>query len=226
MAKILIVEDDLATATLIRDYLKHEQHTVDEGHNVSEALEFIKSYQYDLIVLDWLLPDGTGIEIVKAYRDARGLSPVIMLTGKGQVSDKETGLDAGADDYLTKPFDARELAARIRALLRRNPLGQGNVLRCGNLTLDTRKAILTKDGSEIQLLPTEYALLEFLMRNQERLYSPDALLLHVWKSNSEATENGVRTYIARLRQKIDTKGQPSLIKTVHGIGYKMEPSGK
>jgi DNA-binding response OmpR family regulator len=222
MAKILIVEDDPVNATLVRDFLKHEQYTVDEAHDVSEAHGFLKSHQYDIIILDWLLPDGTGIEVLKQYRDNGGLAPVIMLTGKGQVSDKEDGLDAGADDYLTKPFEVRELSARIRALLRRNPLAQGNVLRCGNITLDTRKACLTRDSLEIKLLPTEYALLEFLMRNQERVFSPGALLLHVWKSDSEATENGVRTFIARLRQKIDTKGAPSLIKTMHGLGYKLE----
>jgi two-component system, OmpR family, response regulator len=222
MAKILLVEDDLVNAGLVRDYLKHEQHTVDEAHDVSEAKGYLTSYQYDLLVLDWLLPDGTGIEVLQQYRESGGLAPVIMLTGKGQLSDKEAGLDAGADDYLTKPFEVRELSARIRALLRRNPLAQSNLLRCGNITLDVKKARLTRDDEEIKLLPTEYALLEFLMRNQERVFSPGALLLHVWKSDSDATENGVRTYVARLRQKIDTEGNPSLIKTVHGLGYKLE----
>jgi len=222
MAKILLVEDDIVNAGLVRDYLKHEQHTVDEAHDVSEAKGYLTSYQYDLLVLDWLLPDGTGIEVLQQYRESGGLAPVIMLTGKGQVSDKEAGLDAGADDYLTKPFEVRELSARIRALLRRNPLAQSNLLRCGNITLDVKKARLTRDDEEVKLLPTEYALLEFLMRNQERVFSPGALLLHVWKSDSDATENGVRTYVARLRQKIDTEGKPSLIKTVHGLGYKLE----
>jgi len=223
MAKILLVEDDLVNAGLVRDYLKHEQYTVDEAHDVSEAQGFLSAYQYDLLVLDWLLPDGSGIDVLKKFRDDGGLAPVILLTGKGHVSDKEVGLDAGADDYLTKPFEVRELSARIRALLRRNPLAQGNVLACGNITLDIKRACLTRDGEEIKLLPTEYALLEFLMRNQERVFSPGALLLHVWKSDSDATENGVRTYIARLRQKIDTQGKPSLIKTIHGLGYKLEP---
>jgi DNA-binding response OmpR family regulator len=222
MAKILVVEDDLVTASMVREFLEHERYTVEEAHTAEQASEFLKTYEYDIVILDWQLPDASGIDVLKKYRDGGGSSPVIMLTGKKEVNEKEVGLDSGADDYLTKPFNVRELSARVRALLRRSPAVQGNVMQCAYLTLDTTTATVAKEGQKLKLLPTEYALLEFLMRNQGRVYNTDALLQHVWKADSEATDNGVRTYITRLRQKIDKDGVPSLIKTLHGLGYKLE----
>lgn len=222
MAKILLVEDDALAAEMLVDFLEHERYSVEHADTASQAKALLKVYGYDLLVLDWELPDGSGIDILKTFRNAGGKTPVIMLTGKRALDDKEVGLDSGADDYLTKPFDMRELSARLRALLRRNPSVQDNVLTCAYLSLDTASATASRDGEALKLLPTEYALLEFLIRNQGRVYSTDALLENVWKADSEATSNGVRTYITRLRQKIDKDGVPSLLKTVHGIGYKLE----
>jgi DNA-binding response OmpR family regulator len=222
MAKILLVEDDALAAEMLVDFLESERYSVEHAPNATQAKDLLRVYGYDLLVLDWELPDGTGIDILRTFRNAGGKTPVIMLTGKRALDDKEQGLDSGADDYLTKPFDMRELSARLRALLRRNPVVANNVLTCSYLSLDTVAATASRDGETLKLLPTEYALLEFLMRNQGRVFSTDALLENVWKADSEATANGVRTYITRLRGKIDKENVPSLLKTVHGIGYKLE----
>ena len=222
MAKVLLVEDDALAAELLVDFLEHERYSVEHADTASGAKALLKVYGYDLIVLDWELPDGTGVDILKTFRAAGGSCPVLMLTGKKSTADKEIGLDSGADDYLTKPFEMRELSARLRALLRRNPIVKDNLLTCGYLSLDTTRATASRDGEILKLLPTEYALLEFLLRNQGRVFSTDVLLENVWKADSEATANGVRTYITRLRQKIDKDNQPSLLKTVHGLGYKLE----
>jgi DNA-binding response OmpR family regulator len=222
MAKILLVEDDALAAELLVDFLEQERYSVEHADTVTAAKALLKVYGYDLLVLDWELPDGTGIDILKTFRNDGGRTPVIMLTGKKATNDKETGLDSGADDYLTKPFEMRELSARLRALLRRNPVVRDNVLTCSYLSLDPTTAVASRDGESLKLLPTEYALLEFLMRNQGHVFSTDALLENVWKAEAEATSNGVRTYITRLRQKIDKENEPSLLKTVHGLGYKLE----
>ncbi len=222
MAKILLVEDDNATAEMLVDFLENERHSVEHVDSVTQANALLAVYGYDLLILDWELPDGSGIDVLKRFRKSGGASPTLLLTGRKTMNDKESGLDSGADDYLTKPFDFRELSARLRALLRRSPAVTGNILKCGNLTLDTAQAKASRDEETLKLLPTEYALLEFFMRNQGRVFSTDALLANVWKADSEATANGVRTYITRLRQKIDSANQPSMLKTIHGLGYKLE----
>jgi DNA-binding response OmpR family regulator len=222
MAKILLIEDDLTTASMVRDWLEGERYTIDEAHSGAEALTYLKSYQYDLVIVDWMLPEGNGVEVMKSYRSGGGHAPILMLTGKRAIVEKEAGLDAGADDYLTKPFDMRELSARIRALLRRAPAVRGSVLECGSIALDTTSCTVTRGGTLLKLLPTEYSLLEFLMRNQGTVFNTAALLEHVWKADSEATDIAVRTYITRLRKKIDVEGAPSFITTVHGLGYKLE----
>jgi len=143
-----------------------------------------------------------------------------MLTAKTATGEKISGLDAGADDYLTKPFDVGEVSARVRALLRRPAALTGNVLKLGQIVLERDTHRVTKTGEEIQLLPKEFALLEFFMRHPSQVFSAEALLDRVWASDSEASPETIRTYIKRLRQKIDNKETPSLIQTVHGVGYK------
>jgi DNA-binding response OmpR family regulator len=145
-----------------------------------------------------------------------------MLTGKSDIADKEAGLDAGADDYLTKPFHPRELCARLRALGRRPTQRLGDELKVGNLALDLTKFQLHREGVEVDLLPLEFALLEFFMRNPGRVFGADILLERVWPVNSEASPEAVRTCIKTLRRKIDVNGETSVIKTVHGVGYKLE----
>jgi len=146
----------------------------------------------------------------------------LMLTGKGTINDKEQGLDAGADDYLTKPFHLKELSARIRALLRRPVTFTGTTLKVGSLEIDPSSHRLTIEGREVNLLPKEYAILEFLMRHPNEVFSPDALLNRVWNSESEASTDTVYTYIKTLRKKVSPEAPSSIIKTVHGVGYKLE----
>lgn len=223
MAKILFVEDDTDLSGRVNEWLAFEQHAVECVFDGAEATERLKFYQYELVILDWDLPKKPGIEVCKDFRGSGGLTPILMLTGKGTINDKELGLDAGADDYLTKPFHLKELSARIRALLRR-PVSSftGTTLKIGTLEIDPSSHQLTIDGREVNLLPKEYAILEFLMRHPNEVFSPDALLNRVWNSESDASTDTVYTYIKTLRKKISPEAPSSIIKTVHGVGYKLE----
>ncbi len=222
MAKILVVEDDVALGKMVRDWLLMEHHNVEIVSDGGEAREMLKVYDYDIIILDWELPHVSGIEILKEFRSRGRSTPVLVLTGRSAIDDKETGFDAGADDYLTKPFHGKELTARLRALLRRPENFVGDLLKFANLTLDHSNYKVMKDGEEIRLLPKEFALLEFLMRNPNRVFAPEALLNRVWVTESEATVDALTTCIKRLRKKIDVEGKQSVIRTVHGVGYKLE----
>lgn len=223
MAKILIVEDEFDLSEPIRAYLTHEHHLVEVVNDGLEAAERLRFYKYDLIILDWMLPGMQGVEVCKNFRANGGTTPILMLTSRRQTNDKIQGLDSGADDYLTKPFEVQEISARVRALLRRPQPVNSNVLKVRNLILETSTFKVTRDTTEIALLPKEFALLEFFMRHPNQVFGAEALLDRVWSSESEASPETIRTYIKRLRQKIDTNdGQPSIISTVHGVGYKLE----
>jgi DNA-binding response OmpR family regulator len=222
MAKILLVEDNEDLATIVADSLIAQKHLVEMVHTGSAGQEQLRFYQFDLVVLDWDLPQMSGIEICREYRDRGGKTPILMLTGKGTTDQKEQGLDAGADDYLTKPFDVKELLARVRALLRR-PVGySGTTLKAGSIELDPVLFKVTRDGEEVRLLPKEFALLEFFMRHKGQVFNAEAVLNRVWSSESDATSESFRTCLKRLRQKIDKDGQSSIITTVHGLGYKID----
>jgi DNA-binding response OmpR family regulator len=222
MAKILLVEDDLDLAGRINEFLTFENHTVEAVSDGDEAADRLKIYQYELVILDWGLPGLTGLEVCQRFRAAGGVTPVLMLTGKNEIDEKTAGLDAGADDYLTKPFHLRELSARIRALLRRPEKFKATVLEVGKLKLDPSLRKVYRDGKELVLLPREYALLEFLMRHPEEIFSPETLLNRVWSSESESSVNTVYTYIKTLRRKISDQDGNSAIKNIHGVGYKLE----
>jgi DNA-binding response OmpR family regulator len=222
MSKIIVIEDDTDLSTMICDRLTFEHHSVECIHDGLEGLERLKSFKYDAIVLDWQLPNLSGVEICKSFRQYGGNTPVIMLTGKDSIADKEFGLDSGADDYLTKPFHIKELSARIRALLRRANQMTDNVLKIDDLILDPSTYEVTKNNQKIQLLPKEFALLEFLMRHPNQVFSAEALLDRVWDSGTDTSEEAIRTCLKRLRKKIDDESKNSKIKTVHGVGYKLE----
>jgi len=222
MGKILLVEDEADLSGPISDTLTREKHIVEVVANGDEALECLRLYQYDLIILDWMLPGASGLDICRKFRSQKGTTAILMLTARASLEDKEAGLDCGADDYLTKPFHLRELLARVRALLRRPAQTAGTIITIGYLTLDPLAKTVTKNNNPLHLLPKEYVLLEFFMRHSNQVFSAEALIDRVWASDSLMLPDTVRTYIKNLRKKIDVDDQPSLISTVHGVGYKFE----
>ena len=221
MTKVLVVEDDPEIALSVRDWLLMEQYVVDVVSDGNEGLDRLKHYHYELVVLDVNLPGMNGMEVCAAYRKSGGKAYVLMLTGQGGVLDKEKGLDAGADDYLTKPFHPRELSARLRALMRRasRVAAATGVIKIGEVELDPQRRVVTKSGTEVHLLPKEFALLEFLMRNPGQVFSQEALLDRVWSSESDVAPDTVRVHIRKLRSKLDSNDGSSLIRTVHREGY-------
>jgi DNA-binding response OmpR family regulator len=221
MAKILILEDEKALADVVLDWLKSQDYLVDWVGLAGDARMHLKLYHYDLIILDVNVPDGNGVEVCRDYRGSGGVTPILMLTGRSKISDKAFGLDAGADDYLTKPFHMDELAARVRALLRRPPAIKAAVLKFGDLELNTDSRRVTRAGNEIQLLPKEFTLLAFLMQHSGQVFSAEALIERLWSTDSEASPDAIRIYITRLRNKIDIKDSPSLISTMRGVGYRL-----
>jgi two-component system response regulator MprA len=222
MAKILVVEDEQDLSGPIQDWLTREQHLVELADNGTEALDKLSVYKFDLIILDLMIPGINGMEVCKRYRAHGGATPILMLTAKAAVEEKEAGLDAGADDYLTKPFHLKELSARVRALLRRHTQSSGSELKAGDLVLDVLARKVTMSGVEIHLVPREFSLLEFFMRHPNQVFSAEALIDRVWQSDTMASPDTIRTYIKILRKKLGIEGKESLIQTVHGVGYKLE----
>jgi DNA-binding response OmpR family regulator len=224
MAKILIVEDERDLCGLVRNWLTKEKHLVEQTDNGLDALTQLALSKFDVIILDLMLPGMNGLEVCRRYRQQLGYTPILMLTAKNTVEDKEVGLDAGADDYLTKPFHLKELAARVRALLRRGPSQPDNNLRVKDVTIDTNQCLVKKSNNVVHLLPKEYRLLEFMARHPNHVFSAEELLASVWESDTPALLDTVRGHIKRLRKKLDTPGAPSIISTMYGLGYKIEAS--
>ncbi len=219
MPKILLVEDDCDAAVEVKALLTANRMTLEVVPTVDRARDFVSVSDYDLIILDWNLPDGTGVDFLKFLRDKGCQSPVLMLTGRVNIDDKLTGFTAGADDYLGKPFHAVELLCRVQALLRRPHGRLENILKAGNLVLDIESRRVTRDGEDLHLMPKEFAVLEFFMRNPNRVFSPEALLERVWETDNESTSHTVVATIHRLRKKIDSPGIDSKIKNQFGMGY-------
>ncbi len=223
VSKILIVEDDLEMAGVVKDSLAGNMFTVEMVHTAGDATEYLKSVDYDLIILDWELGDQTGLEVCRNYRQNGGSAPILFLTGKTEIEDKMVGLDAGGDDYLTKPFHAGELIARVRALLRRPLIIDYKPLAIRDLELDIVNHTVKRNGEEIKLYPKEFLLLELFMRNPQRVFSGDYLLSKVWPTDSEASIETVRMTMVRLRQKIEADQNNPLIRTIRGVGYRLDP---
>jgi len=224
MAKILIAEDDMDLGQSVERYLKGQGYTVDRVGDGTEAASYLRTYDYDLVLLDWQLPGRSGVDVLSELR-GRGLTvPVIMVTGMGAIENKELGLESGADDYITKPYEMRELLARVRSSLRR---AQGQLISpvytAGPLSLDSRSRRVTINDTPIDLLPKEFQLLQFFLSHRGEVFSPESLLDRVWPSDSEATAEAVRSTFKRLRKKVDIEGL--LLKTVYGVGYMLDCSG-
>jgi DNA-binding response OmpR family regulator len=221
--RILVVEDDLKIAAAVKKGLEQESYAVDMVHDADEGLSSALTGDYDLIILDRMLPGLIeGADIAKEVRANQINAPIIMLTAKDAISDRVGGLNAGADDYLVKPFAFDELVARVRALLRRPPETQASVLKLDDLELDTNSHSVVRAGRPIILSAREYALLEYLMRNPNRVLSKDNLTTHVWDFDADILPNTVEVYISYLRSKVDQPfNGPNLIHTVRGFGYKL-----
>lgn len=222
MSKVLVVEDEQDLADEIKEFLEDERYIVETCQDGSSALDVLAVYDYDVIILDWMLPGVDGLAVCRTFRAGGGRTPILMLTAKSSLENKEVGLDTGADDYLTKPFQLKELSARIRALIRRASATLSTNLEAGDIVLNPNTHVVTKSGQIVHLEPKEFNLLEFLMRNKNKTFSADALINRVWESETHTTTDTLRTYIRAIRRKIDTEGQTSIITTVHGVGYKVE----
>lgn len=222
--RILVVEDDKKVAGFIKKGLKEEQYAVDVCHDEEKALFYAQNYNYDLIILDIMLPRRDGMSVCKELRRQRNNVPIIMLTARDDVTDKISGLYGGADDYLTKPFIFSELLARVKALLRRTQhyKNKTDILQVADLTLDTAARTTVRGGKNITLTGKEYALLEYFLRNMGKVVNESMILEHVWDMEFEPSSNVVNVYINRLREKIDKGFNKRLIHTIRGLGYKIE----
>jgi two-component system copper resistance phosphate regulon response regulator CusR len=225
MAKILLLEDNREEADLLVTLLKHENHVVDLVNSGEDALQILKHYQYDVLILDWELPGISGAEVCKQYRTDGGAGGVLMLTGRSDIPSKTTGLDLGSDDYLTKPYDFNELSSRIRALLRRSAATIVSELSAQGISFDTKKRLAKVGESKVELTQREAAVLEFLLRNLDRSFSSKALLDSVWPLESALSEDTVRSCMRHLRNKLAAAGGDSIIKTAQGGGYMIEKNG-
>lgn len=219
--RILIIEDDHKIARALKKGLEQESYAVDLSFEGRDGLAQALTIDYDLIILDRMLPEVDGIEICKALRREKKQEPILMLTAKDKVADKVEGLNAGADDYLAKPFAFEELLARIRALLRRPNDVQQAVLKIADLQLNPTNFSVKRAGKTIKLSSKEFALLEYLMRNPGRILTKDNIISHVWDYDADVLPNTVEVYIGYLRSKIDKKAKKPLIETVRGFGYKI-----
>ncbi|MEL6909983.1 MAG: two-component system response regulator RppA [Cyanobacteria bacterium J06598_4] len=219
---ILLVEDDLAQLEPLQAALSQAGHIVDAVEDGETALWLIKEKDYDLLILDWMLPKVSGVDICRQYRNLDQVAPVLMLTAKDTTADKVDGLDAGADDYIVKPVDVLELLARVRALGRRPPLWRGDTLALADLQLDLTSLGLERGTAKIQLSVREFQLMEYLMRHPQQVLSRDQIEQALWSWGSEPESNAVTTLVRRLRQRLEAVGAKDWLETVYGMGYRLE----
>lgn len=221
--RVLIIEDEHKIARALKKVLEQETYAVDVAYDGDEGYAMATTEPYDVAIIDRMIPgEYDGLAIVKAMREQKNHTPVLILSAMGTVQDRTTGLDAGADDYLVKPFALEELLARVRALLRRPAEQQATTLEVGDLKLDTLTYSVERHKQPIKLTSKEFALLEYLMRNQGRPLSKDVIISHVWDYDADILPNTVEVYVKYLRNKIDAPFQKPLIHTVRGFGYKLE----
>jgi heavy metal response regulator len=220
--RILVIEDEKKVANFIKKGLEEEHYAVDTAYDGEEGLDLAEANEYDLIVLDLMIPKIEGLEVLKTIRGKKNNTPVLVLTAKNTVEDIVKGLDAGCDDYLTKPFAFMEFLARVRALLRREKKDKEPLLRIGDLTLSLVTHKVTRKEKEIELTSKEYALLEYFMRNPDKVLTRTMISEHVWDYHFDSMTNVIDVYVNYLRKKIDKDFEPKLIHTLRGIGYMMK----
>ena len=222
--RILLAEDEAGIVRALKVMLEKHRYTVDMVHNGADALEHIMSSEYDALVLDIMMPGMDGIEVLTRARAGGVTAPALFLTAKGEVEDRVAGLDAGADDYLPKPFAAGEFLARVRALVRRSGSWAPAVLSFGGVELDCSQYLLRANGGEVRLNNKEYQLMELFMRHPRQVFSTSRLMEKVWELNTESDMDVVWTYIGFLRRKLRQLGADAEIKTIRGAGYVLERS--
>jgi two-component system OmpR family response regulator len=221
--RLLIAEDDVKLASALDRGLRRAGYGVDVAHDGDAALLNARVYDYDAAVLDVMIPGPDGFEVCRTLRDERRWTPVLLLTARDQVADRIRGLDAGADDYLVKPFDFGELLARLRALTRRGPTPRPPALEAGDLRVDPARHAATFAGNDVELTAREFGVLEFLTRHAGQVVTRTQLLDHVWDENFLGSTNIVDVYVGYLRAKLERPFGRKLIHTVRGVGYRLEP---
>ena len=219
--RILVVDDEKKIALGIKKALESQKYAVDVCHDGIEALNMAEAIEYDLIILDRMLPGMDGVSIIKNLRSQNIYTPILLLTALGTVKDKTDGLDAGADDYLPKPFALDELLARVRAILRRPKVKAEIILTVSDLSLNLNTHSVKRSNKDIILTNKEFSLLEFLMRNKNQPISKEQIITHVWNWDSDILPKNIEVYISYLRDKVDKPFSKKLIKTVRGVGYKI-----
>ena len=222
MAKILVVEDNHDIATVLEDALSMEHHSVEVASDGITGGDLMKMSNYDLVILDWNLPQKSGVAICNEHRMSGDTTPVMFLSANSSIADKEKAFSAGSDDYLTKPFHIREFMLRVRALLRRPKVLNDKMLTARDIVLDPEKHQVTKAGVPVKLYPRDFALLEFLMRHPNEIVSAQKLLDSVWRSDSSASVDTVRQCLMRLRRSLSDEHDKALITNIHGVGYRLE----
>ncbi len=223
--RFLVVEDNPRVADLLKRVLADEAYEVDVAHTGNEGIELALTNGYDGIILDVMLPDRSGVEVCRELRRKGRATPILMLTALSSTDQKVDGLDAGADDYLTKPFEIDELLARVRSLLRRSEASEGSVLRHSDLELNLATRVATRGDRKIGLTAKEYALLEYFLRNTNRVLSRSRIGERVWGMDFEESSNVIEVYVSRLRQKIERGADTPLMHTVIGMGYILSEEG-
>jgi DNA-binding response OmpR family regulator len=220
--KILVVEDEKKLAGFIKRALQEDAHSVDLAHDGEAGLDEATTNPYDLIILDIFLPKKDGLAVLQELRARQRATPVLILSARGQTSDRVKGLDLGADDYLPKPFALDELRARVRALLRRGGEGGATVLKLGYVTMDLVRHEVKAEREAVELTPREFALLEYFLRNPNRVLTRTSIAEHVWDYNFDWQSNVVDVYVNYLRRKLEGEKRPKLFHTVRGVGYVMK----